>query len=139
MWVPEAVRHLIATLTVALAVVVQHYGTSGGSADQVSRSNTFGVELLVSELNVAKSWEDLAMNAAPSLELEAHLPGLDFAPTPRSVRLGERTQEAPWRAARPMRFEREDGGLGWPENRDSAGTLIRLTSNDVLSPVSISF
>ena len=105
----EGARRFVALIAVAAGVGAQSFITQDVVADQNRQANLFGVRLLAAELSAPVSPIDPDPVAIPEPELLLGNIG------PSRV------------LYRPL------------PNRDSAGSLIELTENDVLIPVRLDF
>lgn len=136
----QAVRHLPAALAIAVFIVAQPYGTRIAGAHYASPSDTFGVELLARDLTSPDLLDELGSHSTALTKVNAPSPAVSFVPRPRFLSPNPaRGRTAAPLALLPSEVDGTETKLAWPENRDATGALIRLTENDVLIPISISF
>ena len=142
----EGARHLIALIAVAAAVGAQSLVTPSVMADQDRQAVDFGVRLLAAEFEMPASLLDRNLLALPSsaedsVGTSATLRGPDpepMAPDPTAKRkrrwFGASVSELQRRRAQPApSLDRRK------PNRDSVGSPIELTENEVLIPVRVAY
>jgi hypothetical protein len=136
---------MIALGTIALGVVVQTVATRDAGADQNVHANDFGVRLLETELSAPVSTTVTAA-LPPTVAEPASLAATFLAPFTERQPLLEpaATRERSWLSI----FRSELGSAETQtdrsldprlSNRDSAGSLIEITENDVLIPVRLGY
>ena len=140
----EAIRRIFALGTVALAVVVQSVATRDAGADQSFHAHDFGVELLEAELAAPVS--TAIPLAPPPTAAGPTLPAATFlAQLAEPAPLLTQTRREPvWRSVLPSEIGRDvtrvDRSLDRELlNRDSVGSLIEISENDVLIPARLRY
>ena len=142
----EGARRLVALMTVAAAVGAQSIATRSAVAHQTQHADHFGVQLLATQLEAPVS---LAERGALMLAPEAAGPN-EMTPSfvapltePSSLDPVLKRQRS-WRGISANELTRRDIGpartLVRPlPNRDSVGSRLVLTENDVLIPIRLSY
>ena len=141
----EAIRRIVALGTVALAVVVQSVATRDAGADQSFSAHDFGVKLLEAQLSAPLSpagpFAPSPTAAGPTLPAATFLAQLA---EPAPLLSQSATREPVWLDALPSEVgpdvARVDRSLDRELlNRDSVGSLIEISENDVLIPARLTF
>lgn len=142
----EGIRRFIALVAVAAAVGAQSFVTRNVVADQRRQANDFGVRLLGTDRLAPVSPMARSLLALPPPAAESTNSAATFLASTKEPTMLNRVheRERSWLAIPLPELQRRDFGAdplrsGRLPHRDSAGSLVELSENDVLIPAPFTY